>query len=79
MTIKATFVGINKHLDPAIPELSGARRDAMVLWTLFTDTIDGLFRRRATRSHARDSERGGDAHAGHPADVPRSCVQTYRR
>lgn len=28
MTIKPVFVGINKHLDVAIPELSGARRDA---------------------------------------------------
>lgn len=42
MTIKAIFVGINKHLDPAISELSGAKRDATALWALFTDTIDGL-------------------------------------
>lgn len=42
MTIKAIFVGINKHLNPAIPELSGAKRDATALWALFTDTIDGL-------------------------------------
>ena len=39
MAIKAVFVGINKHQDPTIPELSGARRDAMALWALFTDTI----------------------------------------
>jgi len=38
---KASFVGINKHLDPAITELGGARRDATALWALFTDTIDG--------------------------------------
>lgn len=42
MAIKAIFVGINKHLDAAIPELSGARRDAMALWALFTDTVEGL-------------------------------------
>ncbi len=42
MAIKAVFVGINKHSDPAIPELSGARRDAMALWALFTDTIEEL-------------------------------------
>ncbi|NHR07906.1 DEAD/DEAH box helicase [Chromobacterium haemolyticum] len=42
MAIKAIFVGINKHLDASIPELSGARRDATALWALFTDTIDGL-------------------------------------
>lgn len=42
MAIKAIFVGINKHLNASIPELSGARRDATALWALFTDTIDGL-------------------------------------
>ena len=42
MTLKAVFVGVNRHLDPAIPELSGAARDAMVLWALFTDTIEEL-------------------------------------
>ncbi len=29
MTIRAVFVGVNKHLDPAIPELSGARSNRM--------------------------------------------------
>ena len=42
MAIKAVFVGINKHLDTTIPELSGARRDATALWALFTDTVEGL-------------------------------------
>ena len=42
MTIKAVFVGINKHLDTSIPELSGARRDATALWALFTDTVEDL-------------------------------------
>lgn len=42
MAVKAIFVGINKHLDPAIPELGGARRDATALWALFTDTIETL-------------------------------------
>ena len=32
MALKAAFVGINRYLDPAIPELSDARRDAMALW-----------------------------------------------
>jgi hypothetical protein len=40
VAIKAIFVGINKHLDPTIPELSSARRDATALWALFTDTIE---------------------------------------
>lgn len=42
MTVKAIFVGINKHLDATIPELSGARHDATALWALFTDTVEGL-------------------------------------
>lgn len=42
MTIRATFVGVNKHQDPDIPELNGARHDATALWALFTDTIPGL-------------------------------------
>ena len=42
MALKAVFVGINRYLDPAIPELGGARRDAMALWALFADTIEEL-------------------------------------
>lgn len=42
MAIKAIFVGINKHLDTSIPELSGARRDATAMWVLFTDTVESL-------------------------------------
>ena len=42
MATSAVFVGVNKHRDPAIPELNGARPDATALWALFTDTIDGL-------------------------------------
>jgi helicase len=42
MALKAVFVGINKHQNPTIPELSGARRDATALWSLFTDTIPEL-------------------------------------
>ncbi len=32
MTTSAIFIGINTHLDATVPELSGARRDATVLW-----------------------------------------------
>ena len=42
MVAKAVFVGVNKHQDPAIPELSGARQDATALWALFTGTIESL-------------------------------------
>src|SRR5258706_1356083 len=42
MATKAIFIGINKHRDPAIPELSGASRDATALWALFTDSVPSL-------------------------------------
>ncbi|MDE0698315.1 MAG: hypothetical protein OXH76_21055 [Boseongicola sp.] len=32
MAGKAIFAGIDRYLDPAIPELSGTRRDAMAEW-----------------------------------------------
>lgn len=42
MATKAIFIGVNKHLDPEIPELNGASRDATALWALFTDSMPGL-------------------------------------
>src|ERR1700730_3159132 len=39
MAIRATFIGINKHVDPGIRELTGARRDAVALAALFGDSI----------------------------------------
>ena len=42
MATKAIFIGVNKNRDPAIPELSGASRDATALWALFTDSVAGL-------------------------------------
>ena len=56
MALKAIFVGINKHLDTAIPELSGARRDAMALWALFTDTVEGLAARLLVDEAATHAE-----------------------
>ena len=56
MPLKAVFVGVNRYLDPAIPELCGARRDAMALWALFTDTIEGLATRRLIDEEATHSE-----------------------
>ena len=52
MAFKGVFVGINKYVDPGIPELSGARRDAMALWALFTDTIEELAARRLVDEEA---------------------------
>jgi len=42
MATKAVFIGVNKHADLAIPELSGAARDATALWALFSDTLPDL-------------------------------------
>ncbi|MBK3333443.1 DEAD/DEAH box helicase [Burkholderia pseudomallei] len=42
MATKAVFVGINRQLDPTIEELTGAMRDALALWALFTDTLRDL-------------------------------------
>lgn len=42
MATKAVFVGINKQLDREIDELTGAMRDALALWALFTDTLPDL-------------------------------------
>ncbi len=56
MALKAIFVGVNKHRDLTIPELSGARRDAAALWALFTDTIDGLTARLLVDEAATHAE-----------------------
>lgn len=42
MAIKGVFVGVNKHADQEIPELTGATKDARALWALFSDTIGGF-------------------------------------
>jgi helicase len=42
MAFKAVFIGVNKHEDPGIPELTGAVRDAQALWALFQDTFSNL-------------------------------------
>ncbi len=39
MAFRAVFIGINKHQDAGIPELSGAVRDAQALHALFVDTF----------------------------------------
>lgn len=42
MAYKGLFVGIGKHQDPLINDLAGARRDALALWSLFTDNLEGI-------------------------------------
>lgn len=42
MAIYSAFVGVDKHRDLGIRDLTGARRDATALWALFTDTLPGI-------------------------------------
>jgi helicase len=42
MALRAVFIGINKHSDPGIPELTGATKDATALWALFRDSVAGI-------------------------------------
>jgi helicase len=59
VALKAIFIGVNRHLDSGIPELSGARRDATALWALFSDSVDGLTSRLMVdeaATHAEASE-----------------------
>jgi hypothetical protein len=83
MNVKAVFVGINKHIDPGISELGGARRDATALWALFSDTIDGMAARLLLdegTTHAEVSEAIlGTLGAAGPDDIVvimRTAVET---
>src|SRR6185295_10072103 len=40
--LRASFIGIDKHRDPEIRDLTGAARDAKAVWALFSDTIPGI-------------------------------------
>ena len=42
MGLRAVFIGINKHSDPGIPELTGATKDATAFWALFKDSVEGI-------------------------------------
>lgn len=42
MVILASFIGVDKHIDSRIRDLTGARRDATALWALFSDTIPDM-------------------------------------
>ena len=42
MALRAVFIGINRHSDPGIPELTGAAKDATALWALFKDSVQGV-------------------------------------
>lgn len=42
MALYSAFVGVDKHRDLSIRDLTGARRDATALWALFGDTLPGI-------------------------------------
>ena len=42
MSILAGFIGIDRHDDPNIRDLSGAARDATALWAMFSDSLPDL-------------------------------------
>lgn len=46
MVLKAVFIGVNKHSDPRVNELSAATKDATALWALFKDSVNGISDRR---------------------------------
>lgn len=42
MALRAAFIGIDRHADPGVRDLTGARRDATALWALFSDAVPSL-------------------------------------
>ncbi|WP_416740643.1 DEAD/DEAH box helicase [Pseudomonas sp. NFX71] len=40
--IRAAFLGVDRHSDPFISDLTGASRDATALWAILSDSIEGL-------------------------------------
>ena len=55
MRIHATFIGVNKHEDPSIRELTGAVRDATAVWALFSDTFQDISATLLTDAQATSS------------------------
>ena len=52
MVFHGVFIGIDKYNDPRAQELTAARRDAMALWALFTDTIPDMDAHLLSNEHA---------------------------
>ncbi|MFC1611857.1 DEAD/DEAH box helicase, partial [Myxococcota bacterium] len=46
MALRAVFIGINKHCDLRIHELTGATKDATALWALFKDSVETIADKR---------------------------------
>jgi helicase len=41
VSLKGLFIGIDRYMSPMVNELSCARRDAVALEALFSDTLGG--------------------------------------
>jgi helicase len=52
----ARFIGIDRHQDIHVPDLTGAARDATALWALFADTIPGMNSRLITNEESTASQ-----------------------
>jgi replicative superfamily II helicase len=42
MALYSAFIGVDKHRDLSVRDLTGARRDATALWALFSDSIPDM-------------------------------------
>lgn len=52
MAILGVFIGVDRYADATISDLSGARRDAEALWSLFSDTLSGMDAKLLVDDHA---------------------------
>lgn len=52
MSLRTAFIGVDKHADPLIGDLTGARKDATAMWALFKDSISDLDDRRLVDEEA---------------------------
>jgi helicase len=50
--MRAAFFGIDRHRDPYVGDLTGARRDATALWAIMSDSIDDLQPQLITNENA---------------------------
>lgn len=71
MSLHAVFVGVNKHLDPRINELTGAAKDATAIWALFKDSVSDMSDHRLLDSDATAANIRGalDATLGAASDA----------
>lgn len=68
MMMLGAFIGVDRHKDPGIRELSGAVRDATALWALFMDTYSDMLGTPVKDSLATVAS----------CQFPRNAATTYR-